>query len=152
MAVIGAVLGTTSIPGVLYDIHGELKSTENGVELLHVSMSSLNSTLVLDGTITDASDYHGSEVKVRFSGDYLNLIGSSFDVPDLPAVPFTVAGDLKYTKNGWYLSNSRFATTDFQLGFIGNVDQLTPPINLHADFRFETENLADTLRTWMPSI
>jgi hypothetical protein len=148
MGLVGLLLGRPDVPNVPYDITGELKSNQDGVELLQVNVASPHSTLNLSGQFTDNPDYLNSEIKALLSADDLNLISSAFGISQLPAVPFSTGGKVTYTKTGWQLSDAHFSADEIQIELNGSVDRLTSPINLQAEFRLETKNLAATLTNY----
>jgi len=148
MGLIGLLLGRPDVPNVPYDITGQLKSNQNGVELLQVSVVSPHSILDLTGKFTDDLNYLNSEIKAHLSGEDLNLISSAFGVFPLPGVPFSTGGKVTYTQTGWQLADAHFNADDLQLELNGNVDNLTPPINLQTEFKLKTKNLAATLSSF----
>lgn len=148
MGLVGLLLGRPDVPNIPYDITGELKSNQDGVELFQVSVASPHSTLNLTGQFTDYPDYLNSGIRALLSGDDLNLISSAFGISQLPAVSFSTGGKVTYTKTGWQLSDAHFTADEFQLELNGSVDRLTSPINLQTEFRLETKNLAATLTNY----
>lgn len=148
LALWGPVLGIEGLPEIPYDIDGNLGSTDEGVELVNLSIRHPESSVLLSGVVGEAPDYLDSRIRVEHSGNDLAYSGLWLGIQDLPNLAFQVSGELSYSDDGWHLSDGVFSTTDLQLALNAQVDKLPEPTSVDASVRLDSPNLEATLKVF----
>ena len=64
LALVAPLIGITELPAIPYQVNGELKSDDEGVELVDFVLAGNNSSMALSGIVGEAPDFEGTRVSV----------------------------------------------------------------------------------------
>ena len=142
MALIGPIIGVKDLPVVPYNFRGDLNATADGVELIEVHFVNPISRLALSGLVGEAPLYLGSSIALEFTSNDLSETGLWLGFHQLPALAFSLDGNLSYSEFGWTLENGNFSMADLRLTISGVSDSLLKPTKLSANVQISSPDLA----------
>jgi uncharacterized protein involved in outer membrane biogenesis len=142
MSVLGKALGRSELPQIMVDIEGRLGSNPAGIELLELSIVGSAMRLELDGTISDAPGYAGTELRGSMSGDDMSQLAPLLGAAHLPPEAFHFNAALASEAGAWSLREATLAAPHFTVELEGEVDRLFGPQQIQGRLHFSTPSLA----------
>jgi uncharacterized protein involved in outer membrane biogenesis len=91
------------LPGKLtgpFSADARLGQSAAGEELIDIVADARDIKFRINGVVSPATDFVGTNLSVRVQGDDLSVIAGALDVPDVPAVPFGVTAELSRIEGG----------------------------------------------------
>ena len=110
------MLGIAQLPAISYDISASLASTEKGVEIVDLDVSSEKAKLQVGGVVGEAPEYHGTRMQVNFSGQDLGLMAPWLGGRELPNEAFQLSGGVSFNDSGWQVTDGLFDVPGLRLG------------------------------------
>ncbi|MEH6587400.1 MAG: hypothetical protein V7720_12625 [Halioglobus sp.] len=148
LALLGPALGLEGIKDTAYHLSGQLQPSENGVELIDVTLHSNGSQLSLNGVVGDGPSYHNSHLKVELAGENISDMGPWLGLEKMPSQKFTLSAQTRFDADGWTLSDGRLLSADLQLGLDASVDSLINTSRIEGDIHLATNDPIATLRAY----
>ncbi|MEH6571458.1 MAG: hypothetical protein V7709_20410, partial [Halioglobus sp.] len=145
LGLLGALFGIKDLPDRLFDIKGDFESTEEGVELLELSLVSAASSLNMRGVIGESPNYFNSNVRFALSGESLQDLGAWMDVSELPELAFQASGQVELKPLGWQLREGVLRAGELEFTVLGDLDKLPDPTQVNAELTVSATDLSAAL-------
>ncbi|MGI9341857.1 MAG: AsmA family protein [Gammaproteobacteria bacterium] len=91
------------LPGKLtgpFSLTADLSQSPDGKELVAIAANAQDIQVTVDGEVSTATDFVGTELALSIKGDNLSVIADALDIPDVPAAPFDVSADVSRVNRG----------------------------------------------------
>ena len=148
LALIAPLIGITELPAVPYGVAAELKSDENGVELLDVVVTGENSALAIKGIVGEAPDFVGTNLTASLTAGNMATFGKTVGLVNLPPESFSFTAKLRRLERAWQIEDSLFSSASFNLAISGVTDTLIASNNFSGNMQASTPDLAATLKAY----
>jgi hypothetical protein len=145
LGVIGAFFGVKGLPDSVFDLKGQLRSTDEGVELLDLNLVSVDSSLNVSGSIGESPGYFDSKLGFSLRGKSLRHVGGWLGVSDFPELAFHASGQVGLKASGWQLRDGALKAGDVELSIAGELDKLPAPTQLSSQVEVTASNIAAAL-------
>ncbi len=145
LSTLGTLLGVDGLPERYCDIDGQLSADDDGIELVELSIQSLDLELTLNGIVGELPDFQATALHARFAGEDLSALQRILGTEKLPSKPFVMSGSLTRHDEFWRLENGLISLSQHQLQLAGKLDRLVDPGSIDGSVQFNSDDLAATL-------
>ena len=141
------LLGISGIATGPFEIHGQLDVSNEGVELVQITVNTALGQASLSGTLGPAPAYIGSKLNLHLDGHNAKLFMSAFDVDVLPAQAFNLDSRIELVEDGMLIEHGVLVTiNDDRLELGGRVAFKPGGEGTDIEFRLSGDDLPEMLQ------
>jgi uncharacterized protein involved in outer membrane biogenesis len=136
------------LPGKLtgpFSLTANLSQSPDGSELVDIIAKARDIQFRINGMVSTAPDFVGTEIALSFEGDDLSVITGALDIPNGPRIPFDVSAGISRSNLGFAVEEGIATLGDDVIRVDGLVG--IKPLESNTDIKFELSgpNLARAL-------
>ena len=148
LALVAPLIGITELPAVPYQVNGELKSDDEGVELVNFVLAGNNSSLALSGVVGEAPGFEGTRLSVLLKADDMARFGRTIGLVNLPPESFNLSATLFRADENWQIDDGLFTSDSLIIEINARADTLIAASDFRAQSRIVSPDLARTLKAY----
>ena len=148
LALVAPLIGITELPAIPYQVNGELKSDDEGVELVDFVLAGNNSSMALTGIVGEAPDFEGTRLSVSVKAKDMALFGRTIGLVNLPPESFNLSATFLRADENWRVDDGLFTSESLIFELDARADRLVAPRDLEGQARIVSPDLARTLTAY----
>jgi len=148
LALVAPLVGVTELPAVPYRVKGELKSDDDGVELVDFVLAGNNSSMALSGVVGEAPDFEGTRLSFSIKANDMALFGRTIGLANLPPESFDLSATFIRGDEKWRIDDGLFTSESLILEVNAQANTLLAASDFKGQARIVSPDLARTMEAY----